>query len=191
MSHHLDVDSVVEKLILLQHFAAGSKAYCAERGIGGPSDQGHGEFDDYWGWTKGIVCSYALDCAIKFRVLQDSADGKAAKDKLAQIDAKACSGLKHGLVTRGQFDLSLREISNKIIHSTRVVPDWQASRAKNKRFQFWPGTMVLSGDRYGKGWTVQLNVANWALAMQRFFSDSDTHELYEYVGQDWFPANAP
>ena len=188
MSHHLDVDSVLEKLVLLEHFSAGSRSYCAEHRIGSRFDQGDGELDDYWSWTKGIVCAYALDCAIKFRVLQDSTTGQAARELFGQIDARSRAGLNLGAITHGTFELTLREVSNKIIHATRVVPEWKASRTRGFSFKFWSGTLALSGARGSGAWELQLKVASWAQAMQRFLADSETEEALRYVGQDWFPS---
>lgn len=192
MSHYLDIDAVLEKLVLLQHFAAGSPSYCAARLIGSELDPGDGEFDEYWGWVKGIVCASTLECAIKFRVLQDSAAGEVDRKRFDALDQKARTCLTLGVVTLGSFPLSLRELSNKIIHATRVAPAWQCASADGVEFKFWGGTLELSGDRDGKPWSLKLLVSAWACAMQRFLSDTEAVESFRYVGQDWFPsARAP
>ncbi len=192
MSHHLDIDGILEKLILLQHFSAGSRSYCAGRLIGSELDQGDGEFDEYWGWVKGIVCSDTLECSIKFRVLQDSTAGEIDRERFDALDEKSRVGLDVGAATHGDFELTLRELSNKIIHATRVVPEWQCSTVDGTEFKFWSGTLALSGERGGKPWDLRLNVSAWAHAMQRFLSDSESEEAFRYVGQDWFPKdNAP
>ena len=188
MSHHLDIDAVLEKLVLLQHFAAGSQSYCAARSTGSELDQGDGEFDEYWGWVKGIVCASTLDCAIKFRVLQDSTAGEVDRKRLDALDQKACTGLTLGVLTLGNFPLSLRELSNKIIHATRVAPAWECASADEVEFKFWGGALELSGDRDGKLWSLKLLVSAWACAMQRYLSDTETVEAFRYVGQDWFPS---
>ncbi len=192
MSHQLDIDGILEKLVLLQHFAAGSRAYCVDRLIGSEIDQGDGELDEYWGWTKGIVCAYALECSIKFQVLQDSTTGQVERERFDALDAKSRAGLNLGAVTLGSFDLTLRELSNKIIHATRVIPEWENSIADGVQFKFWRGTLSLSGDRGGQPWGLQLNIVSWARGMQRFLSDSESEEAFRYVGQDWFPkSDAP
>jgi hypothetical protein len=188
MSHHLDIDVVLEKLVLLQHFAAGSQSYCAHRLTGSDLDAGDGEFDEYWGWLKGIVCGSTLECAIKFRVLQDSTTGETDRKQFDLLDQKARADLTLGTVTLGSFPLTLRELSNKIIHATRVAPIWESASAKEVDFKFWGGALELSGERDGKPWGLKLLVPAWACAMQRFLSDPQTVEAFRYVGQDWFPS---
>ena len=60
MSHHLGLDSVREKLVLLEHFALGSRTYCEARLTGSEEDQGDGALEEYWGALKSIVSSYLL-----------------------------------------------------------------------------------------------------------------------------------
>lgn len=45
MSHQLGLDGVLEKLVLLQHFAHGSERFCRERLVGSVHDIGDGELD--------------------------------------------------------------------------------------------------------------------------------------------------
>jgi hypothetical protein len=187
VSHHLDIDGILEKLILLQHFSAGSRSYCAERVLGSELDQGDGEFDEYWGWLKGIVCASTLECSIKFRVLLDSTTGEVDQKLFDALDQKARSGLLLGAVMQGNFELTLRELSNKIIHATHVIPEWERSTTEGIEFKFWSGTLELSGNRNGKPWCLRLCISSWARAMQQFLSYSESEEAFRYVGQDWFP----
>lgn len=190
MSHQIDIDGIQEKLILLQHFSAGSRSYCADRLIGSELDEGDGEFDEYWSCVKGIVCAYILECSIKFRVLHDCTTGEVGQKQFEVFDEKARVGLNLGVVTIGHFELGLRELTNKIIHATRVVPEWERGSANGVEFKFWSGTLELSGDRDGKPWSLRLYVSSWARAMQRFLSDPETAEAFFYVGQDWFPKSS-
>jgi len=186
MSHQLDFDGMAEKLILLQHFSSGSRSYCADRLTGSTSDQGAGALDDYWGWVKTIVCNYSIDCAIKFRILQDTIKGQSDVVAFEQLDSQAQTGLTIGLVAQGTFDLTLRESCNKIIHARRVIPQWLDSRAKGKRFKYWNGTVEYGGDRGGKKWIVILNVSDWSRAMERFLLEFQSSDAFHYVGQDWY-----
>ena len=124
MSHQLDFNGILEKLILLEHFSFGSKGYCKLRLVGSDKDIGDQEFDDYWGWVKSIVSNYTIECAIKFRILQDTIRGKKDIIKLENLDSKACDGVSIGKVLNGSFKISLRETSNKIIHAKSVIPQW-------------------------------------------------------------------
>ena len=69
---------------------------------------------------------------------------------------------------QGNFELTLREPSNKIIHATRVISEWKRSTTEGVEFKFWSGTLKLSGDRNGKPWCLRLYVSSWGRAMQRF-----------------------
>ena len=85
MSHLLDLEGVVEKLVLLQHFAHGSEQYCRERLIESKYDVGSGALDEYWGWVKSLVSAYTLECSIRFRVLLDAVVGKSEADKIVGL----------------------------------------------------------------------------------------------------------
>jgi hypothetical protein len=124
MSHELGLDTAYEKIVLLEHLAHGSQSYCAVRLTGFQRDQGDGALDEYWGWVKGIVSSLLIECAVRVRMLQDAVRGEDAT-KLADLDAVARSGLTIGTIVIGQFQLSLRETCNKIIHATKAVPEWR------------------------------------------------------------------
>jgi len=86
MSHELNLEGVLEKLILIQHFAYGSKEYCRERLIGSEKDIGNGEFDEYWTWAKGLISSYILECSVRVRVLLDTVSDKPEANEIALID---------------------------------------------------------------------------------------------------------
>lgn len=153
---------------------------------GSSQDQGNQEFDEYWGWVKSIVSNYAIECSIKFRVLQDTIYGKDDIVKFEGLDSKSCHGLAIGKVTEGAFKLSLRESSNKIIHAKRVVPKWSESKTSNKKFKYWSGEVELCGERGAEQWRILLNIGLWAQAMQRFIVEFSHSDASHYVGQDWY-----
>ncbi len=186
MSHLLDIDSVLEKLILLEHFAKGSKAYCKDRMTGGRNDLGNGALDDYWGWVKGINSNYLLECAIKFRVLQDTVHGRKDIIDLDALDKNSCDEIDIGNVTAGNFNLTLRESNNKIIHAKRVIPEWKNGKNGGERFRYWNGVVELQGEKDSMQWSLQLRVEVWARAMQRYFELFDRSDAVHYIGQDWY-----
>jgi hypothetical protein len=186
MSHQLDFDGMTEKLVLLQHFSSGSRSYCADRLTGSTADQGDGALDNYWGWVKAIVCNYTVECAVKFRILQDTIKGQSDVIAFEKLDSQARRGLSIGAVTQGKFDLTIRESCNKIIHARRVIPQWSDSRAKGRRFRYWNGTVEYGGSHGGKKWTVILNVSDWSRSMERFLHEFQFSDASHYVGQDWY-----
>jgi len=153
---------------------------------GSTQDQGDQEFDEYWGWVKAIVCNYAIECAIKFRVLQDTIYGKFDIVEFEELDSKSCNGLSIGKVTEGSSKLSFRETSNKIIHAKRAVPQWTESKTDNKKFRYWSGEIELCGERRAEEWVILLNVGVWSQAMQRFIEKFSYSDASHYVGQDWY-----
>ena len=184
MSHQLDLEGVIEKLVLLQHFAYGSETYCRERLPGSEYDAGDEALDEYWGWAKSLVSIYILECSIRFRVLLDTVAGKPEAGKVKSLDAAARSGLVIGHVINGKFDLTIRETCNKIIHARKVIPLWAIGTENNVEFKYWSGKFELSGIKGSENWQLVLSVAQRAQSVERFLKDAD--ELTAYVGQDWY-----
>jgi len=186
MSHQLDLEGVLEKLVIIQHFAHGSKEYCRERMIGSEKDQGNAEFDNYWMWAKGIISSYILECSVRVRVLLDTVSDKPEAQEITKIDTESVLGLSLGNVVKGNFDLSIRESCNKIIHAKKVVPVWATAIDKGIEFQYWSGDFNLSGTKGNDEWQITLHVASWAKAVERFLERIDSIDLTFYIGQDWY-----
>jgi hypothetical protein len=186
MSHELNLESVLEKLVLIQHFAHGSKEYCRERLIGSEKDQGNAEFDEYWTWAKGLISSYILECSVRVRVLLDTVSDKPEAKEIAQIDKESISGLVIGNITKGRFDLSIRESCNKIIHAKKVSPVWATAVDNGVEFQYWSGAFNLVGTKGSDEWELTLHVASWAKAVEKFLTKIDSKDLIFYVGQDWY-----
>jgi len=187
MSHLLDFSAFEEKLVLLEHFALGSRAYCAARLAGSEQDQGDEQLDLYWSWLKGTVCRGALECAIKFRILCDTAGTGEGIAKIKLLDEEALAGKTIAPHVEGDFPLTLREISNKIIHAVHVVPQWASEGEGPQTFKYWNGLLDLAGTHKGARWALALDVPARAAAMQIFLSKAESNELLLYVGQDWYP----
>lgn len=186
MSHLLNLEAIYEKLILLQHFAHGSEEYCRERLAGSDFDTGDGELDAYWGWVKALVSGYTLECSVRLRVLLDVVASKPEANMIASMDAKARSGLKIGQVVDGNFELTLRETCNKVIHATKAIPVWSTGTEGDIEFKFWSGDYDLSGTKGKENWRLILHVAPWAKSVARFLDEAESAELTLYLGQDWY-----
>lgn len=186
MSHQLDLDGVLEKLTILQHLVHGSEQYCRERLVGSVNDIGDGAFDDYWGCVKGLVSAYTLECSIRFRVLLDIITDRPEADKIMDIDAAARFGLVIGEVVDGEFELTLRETCNKIIHARKAIPVWSTGIAGDIEFKYWSGVYDLSGTKGNKSWRLLLYIAPWAKSVERFLVNAEKTEMTLYVGQDWY-----
>jgi len=186
MSHSLDFDGIYEKLILLQHYSFGSKKYCSERLIGSSKDIGNEKYDSYWGWTKGIISNYTIECSIKYRLILDIIENKEDIVDLDKLDKISIENLNIGDVLLGDFNLSLRESCNKIIHSKKAVPIWAKSTLNGVKFYYWTGKYKLTGKHKNKDWEVLLNINQWAFAMERFFDLFESSDAYLYMGQDWY-----
>ena len=186
VSHLLDFEAVAEKLVLLQHLAHGSEQYCRERLTGSEYDAGDGALDEYWSWVKGLVSGYTLECCIRLRVLLDTVAGKPGADKIVGLDAAARSGLVIGQVVDGKFELTLREICNKIIHAQKAIPVWATGIERDVEFKYWSGDYDLSGTKGNESWRLILHVAPWAKSADRFLEKAESAELTSNVGQDWY-----
>jgi hypothetical protein len=185
MSHHLDIDGMSEKIILLQHFVYGSKTYCLRRLPGSVQDTGQGEFDKYWGWVKAIASNYTIECAIKFRIIQDTLEEKDNNINWNDLDKKSCNGLIIGTIQKGKFSLNLRESCNKIIHATRVVPVWSSDSIDDVEYNYWSGCVELHGEKQKKEWLLILNISEWAEAMENFIDLLEQLDASHDIGQDW------
>lgn len=185
MSHQLGLEGVQEKLVLLEHFASGSREYCRTRLAGSEKDQGDGILDEYWGWVKTIVSSYLIECAVRARILQDTLRDKEA-EQLARLDESCRADFNVGTIMSGEFESSLRETCNKIIHAKKAVPEWALDAEAGLEFRYWSGDYRLSGTKGDESWDLILHVAQWSRAMARYFDEAESAELTVNVGQDWY-----
>lgn len=186
MSHQLNLEGVIEKLVLLQHFAHGSEQYCRERLAGSEQDQGDEALDEYWGWVKSLVSAYCLECSVRVRVLLDTVATKPEASNLVDLDFAACTDLTIGQVVEGEFELTIRETCNKIIHANKVIPVWATAIEGDIEFKYWSGDYDLSGIKGEETWRVILHIAPWAKSVERFLLEAKADNLTFYVGQDWY-----
>lgn len=186
MSHLLDIERSYEKLVLLQHFAHGSKQFCLERQTGSEKDIGDGEFDSYWGWVKHIASSYTLECSIRLRVLLDIFTDMPEAEIITELDTETRAGKIIGEIVEGNFDLTLRETCNKIIHARKVIPIWSTETNTDITFKYWSGDLDLSGKMGRNSWRLILHVSPWAKCVEEFLYKAELAELTTYVGADWY-----
>lgn len=135
----------------------------------------------------GTVCGSTLECAIKFRVLCDTAGSDKGAAKIRSLDQEALAGKVIASNVEGDFPVTVREISNKIIHAVHVVPQWASDVQGSQSFKYWNGLVDLTGTHKGARWALALHIPAWAAAMQIFLSKAESNELLLYIGQDWYP----
>lgn len=187
MSHLINFDELDGDLFLLQQLVLASENYCAQEMIGSDLDVGNGKFDVYWGWVKGIVSDYLIGCAIKTRIFQDylsEGENKIELD-LTKADLDARKNLKIGIVHEGNFEVTLRESCNKIIHAKKSIPSWNKKTIDGTVFKYWDGSFHLYGSKGNQEWHLELRVGDWAKAMSLYHDRLDSSEGRIYVGQDW------
>ena len=186
MSHLLNIDNIIEKLILLEHFSHGSKTFSELRLLGSEKDVGDGALDEHWGWLKSITCNYLVDVSVKYRILEDTIRAKTKKIDFKSIDENICKKVTVAQVLEGNVNVSLREMSNKIIHATKVQNNWAQAESEEIDFKYWNGEIVLEGTYHKKNWKVKLFVPIWSKAMQEFIEVITNNEEFWSFGQDWY-----
>jgi len=185
MSHAIDFDGLQEKLFLLRHLSLGSRSYCSEEELGSEIDVGEGEFDSYWGLLKGILSNYLIECAVKLRMIQEFCAKNGYAEKLSNAEIVALAGIVIGRIEKGNFPLSIRETTNKIIHSTRAIISFSKEPAKHGEYRFWSGYYHLQGTKGAADWQLAIDVNSWAKAVSIYLKALESNELTLYMGQDW------
>jgi hypothetical protein len=187
MSYVINFDELDGNLFLLQQLVLASENYCSQEMIGSDLDIGDGKLDVYWGWVKGIVSDYLVDCAIKTRIFQDylSENENTINLDSAKADLESRKNLTIGIIHEGSFELTLRESCNKIIHAKKSIPSWSEKEKAGKVFKYWNGSFDLYGSKGNRNWHLELRVGDWAKAMSLYHDMLDSSEGRIYVGQDW------
>ena len=182
MPHTLNIDRISESLFLLQGLVHGSKAFCEKHRIKW-GEESHSEFEweYYFGWLKSILCDHLISTSITMRMFQDILrDYDQEGLDLDAHQAAAVDGIQLGIVHEGNFDLTLREAFNKIIHATDTRLDWNDEDS----YEWWSGKVWLSGSMRGSAWKLELNVEGFAISTIRLVnsleSSVDWHHLYKY-----------
>lgn len=184
MSYIINFDELDGKLFLLQQLVLASENYCLQEMMGSNLDEGDGKLDVYWGWIKGIVSDYLIDCAIKTRIFQDYLSENKMELDLTKVDLDARKNLEIGIIHKGNFELTLRESCNKIIHAKKSTPSWNEKPISDTIFKYWNGSFHLYGSKANQNWYLELRVGEWAKAMSIYHDMLDSSEGRIYVGQD-------
>ncbi|MGD9948766.1 MAG: hypothetical protein AB7U29_09830 [Desulfobulbus sp.] len=167
MPYAFDYDGVSAQLYLLSHLAVGSKAACERRNL--VNDEEHYEDVQNYLWSMKVNVSESIvNLAIKTRLLLDIG-GKDDEDfNWVQYSDKALLKYNVGRIITGTFPFNLREICNKIIHGVEMRLLWSTEYDEAGVF-YWLGKCVLSGERNGNGWKMELSIADWCDAMAMFY----------------------
>ncbi len=188
MSFFINFDELDNELFLLQQLVFASEGYCLQEMMGNEKlDVGKGKFDTYWGWIKGIVSESLIDCAIKTRIFQDylsESENLTVQIDLAKADFEARKDLNIGIIDEGNFELTLRESCNKIIHAKKSIPSWNEKTIGDVTFKYWNGSFHLYGSKGNQNWHLELRVGHWAKAMSFYHDMLESSEGRNYVGQD-------
>ena len=181
MSHSLDCVGLKKKLFLTRHLVAGTKEYCRRehlyQGTQAPKSVG---WDLYSEQLCHIVSDELIEISAKFRVIQDTTADKLPSQYFRQLDEK-CQRIRNiGTVLFGDFDLTLRESCNKVIHATRFDLVFQNERSVQPQhlYSFWNGICQISGIYQRTQWKVALDVYRWSDSMNQFLEElgSNAHD---------------
>ena len=182
MPHALNIDGVSESLFLIQNLAHGSRSFCESHRIKWGEDcAGEYDWEHYFGWLKSLLCEHLIKSSITLRMILDMVDPQSDENHdLKAIQTSSLEGLSIGVVHEGDFNLTLREAFNKIIHATDIQLDWQDKGDHD----FWTGQITLSGHQRSSRWKMDLDVSSFCIAASRFTNavahQIDWHHLYKY-----------
>jgi len=169
MSHSLDFVGLSEQMFSLKHLSSGTKEYCRRSRLAQTDD----EFDVWHNYSQRLrymVSNDLIVAASKFRVIQDTTVTQVSREFMDDLDLEARVGNPIGSVLIGDFDLTLRESCNKIIHATTFSLVFQNARNERPRYTYgyWNGICQLCGSHGKSMWKVALNVYRWCDAMDYF-----------------------
>lgn len=186
MSHSFDFPAVSEKLFILRHLAAGSRAYCSEEGdiLRGSQPYGDDAWRDYAFRLRKLISAHLIECSAKVRIFEDTIGAKVKPSEFKAIDGYAQKDCPIGQVVTGSFRLTIRESCNKVIHATSIEPVWANARATKpaRRFTYWTGGYLLQGKHGKTQWSVQIDIPNWCAALDLYLE-----QLWELVDWDDLP----
>jgi hypothetical protein len=174
MSHSFDFAGLNQKLFLLRHLIAGTREYCRREQLRqGTRDYESDEWVGYAGRLRHIVSNDLIEVAAKFRVIQDSATTELTGDYLRDTDEASRRNCRIGSVLVGEFELTVRESCNKIIHATDFELVMQNARNSNPYYpySYWNGVCRLRGIHSKKDWRIALDVYKWSEALDYFLDD--------------------
>lgn len=173
MSHSFDFMGLSEKLFLLRDLADGTREFCKKEQL----FEGPIHYEDDWSMyylrTRSLVSSRLIELAANMRIVEDTCKHQETYSDIRELDALCRDQGSIGIVLRGNFELSLRESCNKIIHATEF--DLAISNARSSkpyyRYSYWNGCCVLKGRHSNQPWHIELNVHEWCGAIDCFMDE--------------------
>ena len=174
MPHAISIHSVEEHIFLLNQLATSSLTYVGELRANfvyeKPEEWMCSEFEvefmGYQGQLESLVSDYLIQCATRTRIIQDTwkVDWEGDYDPDKEAYEKFIGVAK---CIEGKVKLSIREICNKIIHTTRFELEYVD--LEQEGFKYWNGKCHLHGSQRGEPWHVELNVKQWGFALQYYY----------------------
>lgn len=174
MWHSIDFIGIEEKLFILQHISCGSKenAHWKKTFLQGEVAFGSYQLEyalkDDFSYTESIVSNYMIECAVKTRMIQDHFK-EVNVENFQSFDKDSINyvGGDIGQVIYGDFNLTLRESCNKIIHTNKF---YLAKKEYDLGSEYWNGICYLEGERNGKLWKLEIKVREWAAALSCYYT---------------------
>jgi len=174
MPHVPDLSGAHEALFQLRHLAQGSREFCKRELLHfGDDDYTPEEWETYQGQLHFLVSRTLISTAANFRVLQETLRSGSEGDNLATAEEELGLTQQAGLgeVLEGEFNLTLRESCNKILHATEFDLLFHESRAgkPSRRYSHWSGEVHIVGSKGGREWKLMLAVPAWCVAVDNYF----------------------
>jgi len=177
VGHPIDFGSIEEKLFLIQQLACASQENAkwkssylnAQKEEEWQVTDLQIELEDNLALTESLISSYMIECAVKTRIFQDHFTEEHFECGFSSFDKDAIDSVDGniGTVLNGKFALSLRESCNKIIHAKKFS---LIKENEDLNVFYWNGLCHLVGTFQKKEWKIELNVRNWAAAINYYHS---------------------
>ncbi|WP_049628932.1 hypothetical protein [Cellvibrio sp. pealriver] len=182
MSHIIYDRVVLEHLFLLEQMAHGSLACVKFLGSFLDNSKTHdylqseaetavygygGVAEGYWDNVHKLVSDYLIQCATRTRIMQDFSDFSTEDPEYCPDKESFSKYPTAAKILQGNFNLSLRECCNKIIHAKNVelIMEIEAST----KLKYWNGFCILSGSKLKNTWKLELNISVWVIAMRHYY----------------------
>ena len=104
MSHAIDLDGLIEKLVILRHLVHGTASFCSQDNLVTGEDFDQEFFDGYWGQLKVSVSNRLIESAIKSRMIEEFCGKDDGDNELIEFEKKAVGQLKLGSVKKELLD---------------------------------------------------------------------------------------
>ena len=185
MSHIISDRVILEHLFLLEQMAHGSLACVKFLGNALDNSKTHdyiqseaeiavygygGIVEGYWDNVHKLVSDYLIQCATRTRIMQDFSDFSVEDSEYCPDKESFNKFPAAAKILQGNFNLSLRECCNKIIHAKNVELVMEVEGSS--KLKYWNGLCILSGSKFKDTdtWQLELNISVWVMAMRYYYS---------------------